>query len=79
MSDLDDLKKFLVPAQKSRSVSSVLKIEGRNVFVTEKGQTRVVNLLPGDASVYKAGDQIIVEGGLVIGRTNVRQSKVLYL
>lgn len=73
------LQKLLGPKRPSVSSAVVSSVDGRTLYVIESGQTRVANAVAGDATAYKPGDVVRVQGSVVVGRVSPRKSKVVYV
>ena len=75
--ELSDLLRKKQQTQKTIGVIS--KVDGRSFYLIEDGKPRVATALPGDVSLYKAGDRVQLEGGVVVGKVSPRRSKKFYL
>lgn len=75
-----ELLQKLLSGQSSGPRSGVVsKVEGRSVYVVDKGSVRAVTSLPGDVSQYRPGDVVRLDGGVLLGKSPPRPSKYFYL
>jgi hypothetical protein len=80
MNPVESLSRILAKKEAVKTATGVVsKVEGRTVYMVDRGGTRVANILPGDASLYKPGDRVQLEGGILVGKVMPRRSKKFYL
>lgn len=73
------LKDLLGGRRPSLSSATVSAVQGSSLYVIESGQTRVATIIAGDATAYKPGDIVKIQGSVVVGRVSPRKSKVVYV
>lgn len=73
------LRNLINPQTPTVSTAVISAVKGRVAYIVDRGKTRAATLRPEDTTMYKAGDTVQVEGSVLIGKTSVRRSKVVYL